>query len=88
MNKTPVGDTGFYVIYHLGDVSAYIYNSQNYIVGAIKALPSSNWDYQSCVHQYPNSWSDPDTAPTRDEAIDAAISDYIARLISNENTDY
>lgn len=56
----------------------YIKDSAGYIIGAVRPLHSC-WEWQSCDRDATPSWSAPDTAPTKMEAVNAAIADYVAR---------
>ena len=64
--------------YQLSLVHQYIKDDKGYIIGSVIST-SQGWAWQSCDNAVRDSWSNPDFAPTRQEAINAAIADYIAR---------
>ena len=56
----------------------YIKDDKGYIMGSVIST-GQGWSWQSCDNAVHDSWSDPATEPTRQDAINAAIADYIAR---------
>ena len=62
----------------LSAVHQYIKDDKGYIIGSVIST-SDGWVWQSCNNAVHESWSDPEVAPTRMEAINACVADYIAR---------
>ena len=58
----------------------YIKDDKGYIIGSVYPFNHGGWSWQSCDNQLSGSWSDPGPVePTRTDAINMAIADYIAR---------
>jgi len=71
----PAEDSELYQTYF-----QFIKDEKGYIIGCIEPR-DSGWMWQSCIHEAsPNSWAQKQgPEPTRQDAINMTIADYIAR---------
>jgi hypothetical protein len=64
-----------------GDIytNHYIKDDKGLIIGSVQPY-QGGWAYQSClINKIGGAWSKPEIGDTKQDAINAAIADYIAR---------